>query len=479
MNSAAFARAGHRKDCHWRTTPLQGPGYERKRKNEAMLFVARFVRPGRALGRALSTASAVEASEERVNIFNPSEEHLALRQMVRSFAEGEVDPQRADYNGREAFNRPLFARCGELGLLGVTADPACGGSGMDAVAACIVHEELSAADPAFALSYLAHSMLYVNNVSLNASEAQKARWLPGACDGSKVCAMAMSEPDAGTDVLGMRTTAVDAGDHYVLNGAKMWITNGCVDDATLGDGAIVYARTGPGRADVSLFHVSPETPGFSLGQRVTGKLGMRASPTAELVFEDAVVPKEDLVSEWNGASLCMMRNLELERVVLAAMAVGIAKRCVDRMAKYAHDRAAFGKPIADFGQVQRYVAEAYAKLMAARAYLYAAARVRAKRATTTFESFPSPGTPTKGASSPKPARRRRRPSTSTSPPLATASTPTASSSSPRPSPKTSPTPPSRSTAATATSPSTRSSSSGATRNSSRSAAGPSNRTTRT
>ena len=185
--------------------------------------------------------------------------------------------------------------------------------------------------------------------------------------------MAMSEPGAGTDVLGMRTAAVDAGDHYVLNGSKMWITNGCVDSETLGDGALVYARTGPGRADVSLFHVGPENPGFSLGQRITGKLGMRASPTAELVFEGCVVPKEDLVSEWNGAALCMMRNLELERVILAAMAVGIAKRCVDRMGKYAAERAAFGRPIAEFGQMQRHVAEGYAKLMAARAYLYATA----------------------------------------------------------------------------------------------------------
>ena len=185
--------------------------------------------------------------------------------------------------------------------------------------------------------------------------------------------MAMSEPGAGTDVLGMRTAAVDAGDHYVLDGSKMWITNGCVDSETLGDGALVYARTGPGKADVSLFHVGPENPGFSLGQRITGKLGMRASPTAELVFEGCVVPKEDLVSEWNGAALCMMRNLELERVILAAMAVGIAKRCVDRMGKYAAERAAFGRPIAEFGQMQRHVAESYAKLMAARAYLYATA----------------------------------------------------------------------------------------------------------
>ena len=190
-------------------------------------------------------------------------------------------------------------------------------------------------------------MLYVNNVSVNASEAQKMRWLPGACDGSLVCAMAMSEPDAGTDVLGMTTRAEKRDDHFVLNGAKMWITNGCLDDSTLGDAALVYARTGPKRADVSLFHVTKDNPGFSLGQRVKGKCGMRASPTAELVFQDCIVPASDLVGELNGATLCMMRNLELERVALAAMAVGLARRCVEKMAAYAAQRKAFGKSLAE------------------------------------------------------------------------------------------------------------------------------------
>mmetsp|Transcript_30371 Transcript_30371/g.94052 ORF Transcript_30371/g.94052 Transcript_30371/m.94052 type:complete len:428 (-) Transcript_30371:57-1340(-) len=323
--------------------------------------------------RGLSAEPAAVAADAATSLANPTEEHLALRQMVRSFAEAEVDPQRAEYDAAEKFNRPLFDRCGELGLLGVTADVECGGSGMDAMASCIVMEELSAADPGFALSYLAHSLLYVNNVNLNASPEQKQRWLPAACDGAKIGAMAMSEPGAGTDVLGMTTRAEDRGDHYVLNGAKMWITNGCVADDELGDVAIVYARTGPNRQDISLFHVSKDTPGYSLGQRIKGKLGMRASPTAELVFEDAIVPKSDLVSDWNGASLCMMRNLEIERVALAAMSVGLAKRCVDRMAKYATERKAFGKSLGDFGQIQRHVAESYAKLAASRAYLYATA----------------------------------------------------------------------------------------------------------
>ena len=158
-----------------------------------MLLSTRSLRSLRApVRRLLSSAAALESEGATTNMYNPTEEHGALRQMVRQFAEQEVDPQRAEYNEKEQFNRALFARCGELGLLGVTADESCGGSGMDAVAACVVSEELSAADPAFALSYLAHAMLYVNNVNVNASEAQKRRWLPGACDGSKVCAMATS-----------------------------------------------------------------------------------------------------------------------------------------------------------------------------------------------------------------------------------------------------------------------------------------------
>lgn len=327
-------------------------------------------RAGRLIAnrRLKSSQPVLEQAEPYQTIFTPSEEHAALREMVRSFAETEVDPQRMEHDRDEKFNRELFGRCGELGLLGVTADEEHGGSGLDAVAACIAMEELSSADPGFALSYLAHSMLYVNNVSVNASTEQKRRWLPAVCDGTAVGAMAMSEPGAGTDVLGMTTKAEKVDGGYVLNGSKMWITNGCISDTQLGDVALVYARTGPGRQDISLFHVTSATEGYSIGQRIKGKCGMRASPTAELVFENAFTA--DLVGEWNGASLCMMRNLEIERVALAAMATGLAKRCVDRMAKYSNERRAFGKPLADFGQMQRHVAESYAKLQAARSYLY-------------------------------------------------------------------------------------------------------------
>lgn len=177
-----------------------------------------------------------------------------LRESVRAFADQEVRPQALEYNRAEKFNRALFDKCGALGLLGVTAPEEYGGSGMDATAAVIVHEELAAADSAFTLSYLAHAMLFVNNVAQNGSEAQKRAFLPDACSGAAVCGMCMSEPGAGTDVMGMATTASKSADglSYVLNGQKMWITNGTVDGVTTGDAFLVYARTGEGRGQVGI-----------------------------------------------------------------------------------------------------------------------------------------------------------------------------------------------------------------------------------
>ena len=308
-----------------------------------------------------------------MKLFNPTEDHLALRQMVRQFTEAEVDPQAEEYDRNEAFNVPLFRQLGELGLLGVTVDEAFGGSGFDATAAVIVHEELSAADPGLCLAYLAHSMLFANNLNVNGNDEQRRRYLPRSCDGTLIGGMAMSEPGAGTDVLGMKTTAQRDGDHYILNGAKMWITNGALNDQELGDIFLVYARTGGGRSDVSLFLVEKGTPGFALGQRLHGKLGMRASSTAELVFDNCRVPAANLVGTEGGAMLSMMRNLEIERVTLAAMSVGLARRCVEIMNQYASDRKAFGRPLRDFGQIQRHIAESYADYMAAKTYVYATA----------------------------------------------------------------------------------------------------------
>jgi isovaleryl-CoA dehydrogenase len=307
------------------------------------------------------------------DIYNPTEEHRALREMVREFAEREVGPQALEHDKHERFNLPLFRKLGTLGLLGITVDPEFGGSGMDATAATIVHEELSAQDPGFCLAYLAHSMLFVNNLARNGTDEQKRRFLPDTCSGAKVGGMCMSEPNAGTDVLGMSTKAVRDGDDYVLNGAKMWITNGAVTDTELGDVFLVYARTGEGRGDVSLFLVEKGMAGFQLGQKIKDKLGMRASTTAELRFEDVRVPAANLVGKPGGALISMMRNLEIERLTLAAMSLGIARRCVEVMNRYASERQSFGQPLRAFGQIQRHLAESYAEFMAGRAYVYSTA----------------------------------------------------------------------------------------------------------
>jgi len=306
-----------------------------------------------------------------MDLFNPTEEHGALRRMVRDFAEREVGPQAEAADREEKFNLPLFRAVGDLGLLGITVDEAYGGCAMDPAAAVIVHEELAAVDPGFTLAYLAHSMLFANNLNQNGNDDQRAKYLPGACSGQLVGGMCMSEPGAGTDVMGMKTTAQREGDEYVLNGAKMWITNGALDDDTLGDIFLVYARiAGAPRREVSLFLVEKGTPGFSLGQRLKGKLGMRASPTAELVFTDCRVPAENLVGAEGDAMVHMMRNLEIERLTLAGMSLGIARRCIEIMNDYASERQSFGRPIRDYGQIQRHIAESYAEFMAGRTYVY-------------------------------------------------------------------------------------------------------------
>jgi isovaleryl-CoA dehydrogenase len=303
----------------------------------------------------------------------PTPEHQALREMVRSFAEREVDPQAAEHDRNESFNLPLFRKLGELGLLGVTVPERFGGSELDATAAVIVHEELAAADPGFTLSYLAHAMLFANNLARNGSDAQRLRFLPDACSGKAIGGMAMSEPGAGTDVLGMQTRAVRDGDHFVLDGAKMWITNGAISATELGDIFLVYARTSEGPRGLSLFLVEKGMPGFKLGQKLHDKLGMRASPTAELVFDGCRVPAANLIGEVGDAVSHMMRNLELERLTLAAMSLGIARRSIEIMNAYARERKAFGKPLHSFGQIQRHIADSYAEYMAGKAYVYATA----------------------------------------------------------------------------------------------------------
>ena len=305
------------------------------------------------------------------DIFNPEEEHLMLRESVRRFAETEVEPQALEFDRDERFNLPLFRRLGELGLLGITAPERFGGAGMDAVSAVIAHEELAAADPGFCLAYLAHSMLFVNNLALNGDDAQRTRYLPRSCSGELIGGMGMSEPGAGTDVLGMRTSATPVEGGFLLSGSKMWITNGAIDDETLGDIFLIYAREeGASRSALSLFLVEKGDEGFSLGQRIKDKLGMRASGTAELVFDRCFVPSERRVGAAGEATLHMMRNLELERLALAAMSLGIARRSIEIMNGYASERSAFGRPLRGFGQLQVLIADSYAEYMAGRSYVY-------------------------------------------------------------------------------------------------------------
>lgn len=312
-----------------------------------------------------------EVSFRGLDLFAPTEEHRLLAETVNTFVREQVEPQADAFNRDERFNLDLFRRAGELGLLGLTVPEEDGGSGLDAVASVIVHEALSSSDPGFCLAYLAHSMLFVNNFAQNGNAAQKARIMPKVVSGEWIGGMCMTEPEAGTDVLGMKSDAVKEGDHYVLNGCKMFITNGSIDDKTLGDVFLVYAKVN-GR--ITTFLVEKGFEGFALGQKLHDKLGMRASMTSELVFDNCIIPAANLVGNEGESAKHMMRNLEIERVTLAAMSLGIALRCLEVMVSYATQRKAFGVALAEHGQIQRHIAESYADFKAARCYVYDVAR---------------------------------------------------------------------------------------------------------
>lgn len=313
------------------------------------------------------------------DIANPTEEHAMLREMVRNFAEEEVEPQALEHDRDEKFNTALFRRLGDLGLLGITVEEEYGGVGMDATSVAIVNEELAYSDPGFCLAYLAHAQLMVNNIAFNGSEEQKARILPKVCSGEWIGCMGMSEPGYGTDVLGMKTAATPNEDgSWTLNGRKMWITNGAIDEeGTPADVCMIYARTDENqgsRPEITTFIVEKGMAGYSVGQKIIDKLGMRASNTAELVFDDVNIPPSNVIGSPGESMVHMMRNLEIERIALAAMAVGISRRCLSVMNTYASEREAFGKKIRDFGQIQRHIGESWAEYRAMRAYVYDTAR---------------------------------------------------------------------------------------------------------
>ena len=287
-----------------------------------------------------------------------------LRDTVRQWARTEVEAQAMAHDESGTLNRPLLGKAGELGLLGVTIPDADGGAGLDAVASVIVHEELAYADPGFALAYLAHALLFVNNFYWAATPAQRTRYLPSVLSGQRVGAMGMTEPAAGTDVLGMQTVARKDGDHYVLNGRKTFITNGPECDV-----ACVYAKLDD---RITTFVVERGTPGFAAGAKIP-KMGMRASTMSELLFDDCRLPADNLLGREGGGITNMMRNLEIERLGLAAMSLGMAQRCLDVMVRYSQERRSFGKALFDLGQIQRYLGDSFAKVTAMRAMVYGVA----------------------------------------------------------------------------------------------------------
>lgn len=299
------------------------------------------------------------------DLFNPTEEHRMLRQMVAEFARREVEPQAAEFDHKGVLNVALFRRLGDLGLLGITVPDVDGGAGLDTTAAVLVHHELAKYDPGFTLAYLAHSMLFVNNFYYCANAEQRARYLPKVLSGEWIAGMGMTEPGAGTDVMSMTTTAVKRGDEYVLTGTKTYITNGCE-----GHCFQVYAKV-DGR--ITAFVVDRDCPGFSTSNHID-KLGMRGSTMSELIFEECRVPARNLLGDVGSGLTHMMRNLEIERVTLAAMSVGIAERCVEIMVHHAQERQAFRSPINRFGQIQRYIGDGYAMTEAAKCLVYNVAR---------------------------------------------------------------------------------------------------------
>ncbi|MFN3580319.1 MAG: isovaleryl-CoA dehydrogenase [Pseudomonas sp.] len=293
-----------------------------------------------------------------------------LREQVRSFCASELAPLAADIDRDNQFPPSLWRRLGDLGLLGITADETYGGSGMGYLAHVVAIEEISRASASVGLSYGAHSNLCVNQINRHGSEQQKARYLPGLISGEHVGALAMSEPGAGSDVVSMKLRAEQQGDNYVLNGSKMWITNG--PDA---DVYVIYAKTEPqlGARGITAFIVERDSPGFSRGPKLD-KLGMRGSNTCELFFDQVTVPAENVLGQLNGGVGVLMSGLDYERVVLAGGPVGIMQACLDVVVPYIHDRKQFGQSIGEFQLIQGKVADMYTQLNASRAYLYAVAQ---------------------------------------------------------------------------------------------------------
>jgi len=302
--------------------------------------------------------------------FDLGEDVEALRDAVRAFVAREIAPRAAQIDRSDQFPMDLWEKLGSLGVLGLTVSEDYGGTDLGYLAHIVAMEEISRGSASVGLSYGAHSNLCVNQIFRNGSAAQRERYLPGLVSGRLIGALAMSEPNAGSDVVSMRLRAERRGDRWVLNGTKMWITNG--PDA---DVLIIYAKTDPdaGSRGITAFLVDKDAPGFSVAQKLD-KLGMRGSHTGELVFRDCEIPADHVLGEIGGGVRVLMSGLDFERAVLSGGPLGIMQAAMDVVVPYVHERNQFGQPIGEFQLMQGKLADLYTTMMACRAYVYAVGR---------------------------------------------------------------------------------------------------------
>ena len=303
-----------------------------------------------------------------------------IRDSTARFANERIAPLAARIDAEDWFPRELWPEMGALGLHGITVDEADGGLGLGYLEHVVAQEEVARASASIGLSYGAHSNLCVNQIRRWGNAAQKARYLPKLISGEHVGSLAMSEVGAGSDVVAMRLKAEKQGDRYILNGTKFWITN-----ATDADTLVVYARTGEGSRGITTFLIERGMPGFSIGQKID-KMGMRGSPTAELVFQDCEVPEENIMGELSNGVAILMSGLDYERTVLAGISLGIMQACLDVVLPYVRERRQFGKPIGTFQLMQAKIADMYVALNSARAYVYAVARACDAGRTTRYDA---------------------------------------------------------------------------------------------